>query len=133
MVRTEQDAITIATSSRSFVEKELHRLQEAIRERGEADGATAEVQSGYGPWEPDPNSQLAKVAERVYAEVFGQPAEVQVIHAGLECGVIVSRMPGMEAISFGPLIRGAHTPEEHVYVSTVDSTWQLLTALLRAL
>ena len=133
MLRTEADAITIATSSRSFVNEELDRLQEAIRARGEAAGATADLREGYGPWEPDPHSRLAKVAEQVYAEVFGHSAEVQVIHAGLECGVIVSHLPGMEAVSFGPLIRGAHTPEEHVYISTVESSWKLLAALLRAL
>ncbi len=65
--------------------------------------------------------------------MYGKPPEVQVVHGGLECGVIVSKLPGMEAISFGPLIRGAHTSEEHVYAFTVASTWRLLVALLEAL
>ncbi|MDQ3815949.1 MAG: M20/M25/M40 family metallo-hydrolase, partial [Armatimonadota bacterium] len=96
-------------------------------------GATVEVRDGYPGWEPNPDSRLLRVAEAVYRRVYGKPPEVQVVHAGLECGVIVSKIPGMEAISFGPLIRGAHTPEEYVDASTVEGTWKLLTTLLDAL
>lgn len=132
-VRTHQDAIVIGTSSRSFVPEELDALQARIARTGERAGARVDAREGYPGWEPDPDSGLLHTTERVYREVFGTAPEVQVIHAGLECGVIVSKLPGMEAISFGPRIEGAHTPEERVAISTVASTWRLLTALLAAI
>jgi dipeptidase D len=125
--------VEIVTSSRSFTATELAKVQEGIRSIGERAGADVEVHDGYPGWEPDPQSHLLQVAEQVYLQVNSKPAQVQIVHAGLECGIIISRLPGMEAISFGPLIRGAHTPEEHVYISTVSSTWNLLAALLAAL
>jgi dipeptidase D len=127
------DAVEIATSSRSFVDAELDRVQAEIQELGRAAGAVLEVRDGYGGWEPNPDSMLLAVTRSVYEDTFRTPPVVEVIHAGLECGIIVSRMEGMEAISFGPRIQGAHTPEERVEISTVASTWNLLVALLAEL
>jgi dipeptidase D len=132
-VRTDESGLEIAISTRSFVAAALDRLQEEIGSLGDFAAAKFQARASYPGWEPMPGSRLLQVTEEVYREVFGTPAEVQVIHAGLECGEIVSKLPGMEAISFGPSIRGAHTPEEHVLVSTVASTWKLLTALLARL
>jgi dipeptidase D len=132
-VRTEDAHVVVATSTRSFVVAELERLQCELTEIGARVGAELEPRPAYPAWEPNRASELLRVAERVYAEVFGHPAQVQVIHAGLECGIIAAKLPGMEAISFGPLIRGAHTPEEYVEIPSVDPIWRLLTALLSAL
>lgn len=125
-----ETGVEISTSSRSFVPAELERVQAQIRALGEAAGADVRVRDGYPGWEPDRSSELLRRTKAVYRQEFGREAEVQVIHAGLECGVIVSRLPGMEAISFGPRILGAHTPEEHVLIPTVGDTWRLLVALL---
>jgi dipeptidase D len=132
-VHTEPEIVEVATSSRSFSETALAKVQDEIATLGRDAGANIEVRDGYPGWEPDPGSYLLAVAKQVYPQVFGKESAVEVMHAGLECGVLVSRLPGMEAISFGPLIRGAHTPEEHVYASTVESTWRLLTALIEEL
>ena len=125
-----EDSIEIANSSRSFVEEDLKQVQQNIRELGVAAGAQVEVSAGYPGWEPDPNSQLLKITRAAYETVYGKPARVEVIHAGLECGVIVSKKPEMEAISFGPLIRGPHSPEENLAISTVEPIWKLLVAVL---
>ena len=132
-INTQGSQVEIGTSSRSFVTEELEAVQQAIATAGREAGAEIRARDGYPGWEPDPNSRLLQVTRAVYAREFGTEPEVQVIHAGLECGVIVSKLPGMEAISFGPRIEGAHTPEEHVYISTVVTTWRLLTALLAEL
>ena len=132
-VQTLDGHLEIATSSRSFVAAELDKVQRHIETIGAAAGAEIEIRDGYPGWEPDADSRLLRVAEEVYGQVCGKQPAVQVVHAGLECGVIVSKIPGMEAISFGPLIRGAHTPEEYVDASTVEPTWKLLVALLNAL
>jgi len=68
-----------------------------------------------------------------FEHIMGKAPVVEVIHAGLECGVISAKVPGMEAISFGPTITGAHTPEEAVYPESVKSTWKLLIEVLRRL
>ena len=132
MARTEADHVSIATSSRSFVAEALEQVQEQIRATAERAGAEAELREGYPAWQPDPHSSLLRVTEQAFREVNGHPAEVQVIHAGLECGVIAANLPGMEAVSFGPLIRGAHTPEEYVSIPSVETSWRLLLAVLRS-
>jgi len=125
-----EGVIEIASSSRSFVAEDLKQVQQNIRSLGIAAGAQVEMSAGYPGWEPDPNSQLLKITRVAYETVYGKPARVEVIHAGLECGVIVSKKPTLEAISFGPLIRGAHSPEENLAISTVEPIWKLLTTVL---
>jgi dipeptidase D len=131
-VRMDRETATVATSTRSFVAAELERLQRELVAGGERVGARLEPRPTYPAWEPNRASRLLEVSERVYAEVVGHAPEVQVIHAGLECGIIAAKLPGMEAISFGPLIRGAHTPEEFVDIPSVEAIWRLLVALLAA-
>lgn len=129
-VETKSEQAEIATSSRSFVATELQKVQEQIQSVGVAAGAKVEKRDGYPGWEPNADSQLLQKTKAAYEQVVGKPAQVEVVHAGLECGVILSRKPGMAAISFGPLIRCAHSPEECVAISTVAPTWKLLTTLL---
>jgi dipeptidase D len=93
-------------------------------------GAESRVGEGYPGWKPNPDSPLLTLARRAYAREFGDEAAVQVIHAGLECGIIGAKYPGLDMISFGPTIRGAHAPGERVEISSVAKSWQLLTALL---
>ena len=129
-VETKGEQAEIATSSRSFVTAETQNVQEQIQSIGTKAGAKVEIRDGYPGWEPNAESQLLQKTKAAYEQVVGKPAQVEVVHAGLECGVILSRKPGIEAISFGPLIRGAHSPDECVAVSTVAPTWKLLTTLL---
>lgn len=132
-VHTDADRIEIAISSRSFVAAELAKTQQWIAKLGEATGAEIVVRDGYPGWEPSPNSTLLSTTIGTYQRLFKARPEVQVVHAGLECGIILDHVPGMQAISFGPRIEGAHTPEEHVYPATVATTWRLLTSLLEDL
>lgn len=132
-VSTRDDEILIETSSRSFVNAELRELQGAIAELGIQNGARIEALEGYPGWEPDADSRLLELAREAYQTVYHRAPQVEVVHAGLECGVLIARKPGMQAISFGPLIRGAHSPDEHVFISTVEPTWKLLVTLLAAL
>ncbi len=93
----------------------------------------AEVDAAYPGWTPNPSSPLLALCQDVYARLYGAPAKTQVIHAGLECGIIGAKYPDLDTISFGPTIRGAHAPGEHVLVPTVHQTWDLLRAILAAL
>ncbi len=87
----------------------------------------------YPGWMPNPASGLLVLCQRVYAAQFGQPASLQVIHAGLECGLLAASHPHLDMISFGPDIRGAHAPGERVEIESVARCWQLLKAVLQEL
>ena len=94
---------------------------------------TIAVKAGHYPgWAPNPDSQLLSLCQAVYRREFGSDSRVQVIHAGLECGIIGAKYPGLDIVSFGPTIRGAHAPGEAVEIETVGCCWQLLQAILAA-
>lgn len=96
-------------------------------------GLQAWKDGGYPGWTPNPASPLLVLCQQVYTEQFGQPASLQVIHAGLECGLLAASHPHLDMISFGPDIRGAHAPGERVGIASVERCWVLLQAVLRAL
>jgi len=127
------DEIIISTSSRSFRAGELMRAQNDIRALGESCGAKIEDDDGYPGWEPNPTSPLLQTTKQMYEQVYNRAPQVEVVHAGLECGVLAARLPGLDAVSFGPLIRGAHTPEEYVEIASVEPVWKMLTQLLEKL
>src|SRR5262249_47327536 len=82
------------------------------------------VRSGQYPgWTPNPASKLLAQCQDIYGKTFGGKAATQVIHAGLECGIIGAKYPGIDIVSFGPTIRGAHAPGEHVEIATVAHCW----------
>ena len=89
-----------------------------------------EIAGHYPGWRPDPASPLLALAQAVFHREFDAESTVQVIHAGLECGLIAARYPGMDIISFGPTIRGAHAPGERVEIESVGKAWRLLGAIL---
>ncbi|MBS1145179.1 MAG: aminoacyl-histidine dipeptidase [Proteobacteria bacterium] len=93
-------------------------------------GTTAEKSGFYPGWAPNPDSDLLKLCQAVYRRDFGADSKVQVIHAGLECGLIGDKYPGMDIVSFGPTIHGAHAPGERVEVASVERCWRLLRAIL---
>ncbi|MEA5097029.1 MAG: aminoacyl-histidine dipeptidase [Burkholderiaceae bacterium] len=94
---------------------------------------TQTTKDGYYPgWQPNPESPLLALCQKVYRQEFGAQAGTQVIHAGLECGIIGAKYPDVDIISFGPTIHNPHAPGESVEIETVAKSWQLLTAILRA-
>jgi len=93
---------------------------------------TAEKAGYYPGWAPNPDSRLLALCQTVYRQEFGAESTVQVIHAGLECGIIGAKYPGLDIVSFGPTIRGAHAPGESVDILSVDRSWRLLQAILAA-
>ncbi len=96
-------------------------------------GTQAEVAGYYPGWAPNPASPLLATCQAVYRRDFGAESLVQVIHAGLECGIIGAKYPGLDIVSFGPTIRGAHAPGEAVEIQSVGKCWELLKAILAEL
>jgi dipeptidase D len=123
---------TLEVSCRSLDVAELKaraRLVETvIKESG--DKASAERIHSYPPWKPNFDSALVKTCVGVYEELFGGAPAVKTIHAGLECGLIAERVPGVDMISLGPRIEEPHTPMERAFVASVEKSWKLLVALL---
>ena len=85
---------------------------------------------GYPGWQPDFDSPLLAMGKALHRELFGHEPAVKAIHAGLECGILKSKKPDVDILSFGPTIRGAHSPTERLEIATVTPFWQYLKALL---
>ncbi len=126
--------ITVECLARS---SSASQLQSAVRQVTAAGRlASAAVQSGneYPGWRPNVDSPTLATCRRVYEELFGETPNVTAIHAGLECGLLGERVGGgMDMVSFGPRIEGAHSPDERVYVKSVQKSWKYLTAVLSEL
>ncbi len=115
---------------RSLVDSAVEHLAYVAKSAFSLIQADVKLENGYPGWRPDPNAGLLKHFLTVHTEVMGQEANVKVIHAGLECGIIGAKYPGMEMVSFGPNIRGAHSPTERMEIDSVGDFWRLLVALL---
>ncbi len=129
-VHTHAEEIEFSVSNRSFLESEIRALQSQIAELGAETGADVEARDGYPGWEPRADSPLLEVAKRAYEGAMGRAPKIEVVHAGLECGLLSRALPGLDAVSFGPLIKGAHTPEEWVSIRSVGAIYRVLTGLL---
>ena len=93
-------------------------------------GMSVALDGAYPAWQPNPSSEIVGVMERVYHELFGQDNKVQVVHAGLECGIIGAMYPEMDMVSFGPTLRSPHTPDERCHIPSVDRYYRFVVATL---
>jgi len=89
--------------------------------------------NGYPGWDPNPDSQILKIMENVFETQRGHKPKVEVMHAGLECGIILSNVPGLDTVSFGPTIQFPHSPDEKLEIATVQKFWDYLTGILKAI
>jgi dipeptidase D len=125
--------VELCTLSRSSSAAELAKLLDGIRTLARAAQANLWNGNDYPGWAPNVESPLLAVCKAEYAKVFGVEPIVEAVHAGLECGIISDRVGGVDAVSMGPKIEGAHTPDERVYPESVLKSWKFLVAVLRAL
>lgn len=126
----ENDTILITTSQRSDVDSEKMNIAQMVASVFKMVGAKVEHGEGYPGWAPNPNSAILKVAVESYKHLFGKEPIVRSIHAGLECGLFLEKYPGMDMISFGPTLRGVHSPDEKVDIETVEKWWKHLVDIL---
>ena len=132
-VSTDAGIFEIGTSQRSPIES--GKLAAARMVSTVLSFARFEVEhtGGYPGWKPEPASDLVRLAQSVHQQVLGAPARLIAMHAGLECGVIGEKYPGMQTISFGPHIVDAHSPTERLKISSIAPFWAFLCALLEQL
>jgi len=133
IIKTQEKEAEIIESSRSSVASALRSVREVIQACCELAGAQVNQPEGYPGWTPNLESPLLQTMKEVYQQLFGRAPEVGAVHAGLECGIIGEKFPGMDMISFGPTIEHPHSPEERVHVESVEKFWQLLTAVIQQL
>lgn len=116
----------IQNLTRSSVDSEKTDLQNAITSAFELLGAEITLGGSYPGWAPKPSAPIVKLMGDLYKELFKEEAKVSACHAGLECGILGTNYPDMQMISFGPNIRGAHSPDETVQISSVQKYWGFL-------
>lgn len=132
VVRTTPEGVQIVSSQRSSSAPALRELTGRLESVAALAGATAHGDPGYPPWQPAMGSPLLGRARKAWRARHTTGPEVRIIHAGLECAVIGARCPGMDMISVGPTIEGAHSPDERLYVPSLQGVWDLLAELLES-
>ncbi len=130
-VKTLDDEIIVQTSQRSSVESSKDDVAAMVASVFKMAGAKVTHGEGYPGWKPDVNSPLLQVVKNTYIRLFKNEPKVLAIHAGLECGVIGEKYPGMDMISFGPTLRGVHSPDEKINIESVKMFWELLVEVLK--
>jgi len=124
-------SISIKCLTRSSVENSKSELSNLISNIFKNKGFEVKLSGGYPGWEPNMNSDILSVAINCYKKLNNESPKVNVIHAGLECGIIGSHYPNMEMISFGPTILGAHSPDEKASISSTKKFWGFLIEILK--
>ena len=122
--------LKILNLSRSSVESTKMDVANQLKSVFELAGMKVEFTGSYPGWKPKPGSEIVQMMEKIYEQKFGSTPNVVACHAGLECGIIGANYPEMEMVSFGPTIRGAHSPEEKVSISSVQKFWTFLKDIL---
>ncbi len=130
---TQDTTIEVGTSQRSAIESSKMGAARRVATVCRLAGFEVEHGTGYPGWKPDPSSEIVRRLKQVYEQTFGGEPKLIAMHAGLECGVIGDKYPGMQLISFGPQIENPHSPNERVQVSSVESFWRYLVAVLERL
>lgn len=127
----EDGVIRIGTSQRSALNSARHNAASRIEALFTLAGARVSHESEYPGWAPNLQSPITRVAVEAYTRRFGKAPVVRAIHAGLECGLFLTAFPRMDMISFGPTLRGVHSPDERLEIATVQKFWDLLLDILQ--
>ena len=128
---SDDNMIHVVTTQRSSSEEAKQYAMTKAEASFDLAGAKVTHSDGYPGWKPNMNSAILRLMIESYRKLFGKVPQVKAIHAGLECGLILEKYKGIDMISFGPTIKGAHTPEERIEIETVQMFWDLLNDVLR--
>ena len=132
-IKMKDGAIVICTSQRSSVESAKQAAAAKLEATFRLAGCRVRHTDGYPGWTPNPDSHVLKVGVDVYKKMYGRQPIVRAIHAGLECGLIGEKYPNMDMISYGPTLRGVHSPDERIEIRTVEMFWNQTLEILRRL
>jgi dipeptidase D len=132
-IKLEDKTVNVLTSQRSSLVSKLNALTARIESIPRFGGGEAVSSDGYPPWQPNMDSPLLARSVKLYEKMFNKKPVVEVIHAGLECGIIGDKNPGMDMISIGPDLRYPHSPDEKIHIGTISKVWDFLLELLKDL
>ena len=127
---TDDNKIVVTTSQRSEIEGRKYYAAETVKAVFNLAGAAIKHSDGYPGWTPNPNSDILKTTVESYKKLFENEPIVRSIHAGLECGLFLEKYPHLDMVSFGPTIKGAHSPDERLDISTTEKFWKHLVDVL---
>lgn len=130
-VEVKDGRIRVACLTRSSVDTAKLDLTNSLRSAFELGGFNVTFSGAYPGWNPNPDSEILSVAKTTYSDLFKEEPRVVACHAGLECGILGEKYPEMDMISFGPTIKGAHSPDERVSVVSVQKFWNFLLEILK--
>ena len=123
--------IKITSLQRSSVESRKEDIAGQVYAHFQLAGAKIEQGNSYPGWTPNMDSRIMKLSADAYEELFGVRPAIKAIHAGLECGLFLNTLPGLDMVSFGPTMTGVHSPDEALNIPTVDKFWKHLTLTLK--
>ena len=129
---SDDKTITVGTNQRSSAESAKQYIAASVAAGLRLGGAKVSHTDGYPGWQPNLQSGLLRICKEVFTRMEGHEPEIKAIHAGLECGILGGKYPGMDMISFGPTITGAHSPDDRVHIPAVASFYALLKEVLKA-
>ncbi len=130
-VEVKKGRILIRCLTRSSIDSSKMDLAHMLKATFELAGCKVDFKGNYPGWQPDPNSEILKVLVKNYKNLFNEEPKVVACHAGLECGILGQNYPEMDMISYGPTIKGAHSPDERVSVSSVEKFWNFTKEILK--
>ncbi len=122
--------VLICTSQRSSVESRKWDIAHQVEAVFALAGAEVKHGDGYPGWEPNINSRIMKIASDAYEELYGIKPAIKAIHAGLECGLFLTKFPGLDMVSFGPTLQGVHSPSERMHIPAVERFWGQLCRII---
>ncbi|MBX7152743.1 aminoacyl-histidine dipeptidase [bacterium] len=131
VLETKKSSVVLTTSQRSSVASEIIEILQTHAAVFSMGGAAFKQTDGYPGWKPNLDSPILKTAVQTYKNLYGKEPAVKAIHAGLECGIIGEKYPGMDMLSFGPTLEGVHSPDEKIYIDTVEKFYHFLLAILK--
>ena len=132
-IKIENGKVMILTSQRSSLVSRLDALTNSIEAIARLAGGEGKSGDGYPPWEPNMDSPLLAISVKLYERMYNKKPVVEVIHAGLECGIIGDKNPGMDMLSIGPTLKYPHSPDEKIHVGTIGLVWDFMAELLKEL
>lgn len=127
----DEHTIVVTSSQRSSLESAKTYVMQMVESVFALAGADVAHTDGYPGWAPNPQSKLLEVTVEAYRDLFAVEPKVRAIHAGLECGLFLEKYPELEMVSFGPTLRGVHSPDERLEIATVPKFWELLCEVLK--
>ena len=130
-VQSSDNELVVVSSQRSNVMSNLDNMCNTVKAAFVLAGASVEQTDGYPAWQPKHNSKLQQITIEAYRKLFGKDPVVRGIHAGLECGLFSEKYPNLDMVSFGPTLQHVHTPDEGLYIPSVEKVWDHLLEILK--